>query len=133
MSAIATQSHESSAAIEKSALQGFTYGNTGEADCRQILRDWFPRLHDEQRVLLQMRMMAHGRLWMPQHQLADFFETQHVFVKPVYAAMYFPGTALMYLPAIWLQLPTWLPPVLTSAVCVGVFWRIMAVVDIFLK
>src|SRR5688500_12800871 len=70
-------------------------------------RDFFPRFHDEHAYMLQAQMLARGRLWMPQHELADFFETFHIFVKPVYAPIYFPGAALMHVPAVWLALPYW--------------------------
>ena len=57
-------------------------------------------------------MLARGRLWMPAHELADFFESFHIFVRPVYASIYFPGTALMYVPMVWLKLPFWALPVM---------------------
>jgi hypothetical protein len=53
-------------------------------------RDLFPKTHDESSYLLGMQMLAHGRLWMPKHPLADFFETFYVIVDPVYASKYFP-------------------------------------------
>src|SRR4051794_16182949 len=37
-------------------------------------RGLFPTLHDEFMYLLQARMLARGRLWMPAHPLADFFD-----------------------------------------------------------
>jgi hypothetical protein len=88
-------------------------------------RDFIPKFHDEHMYLLQMQMLARGRLWMPQHPLADFFETTHVLVKPVYAAIYFPGTALMYVPAVWAGLPTWLPPAIVSGAAVGLLYRVV--------
>src|SRR5258705_9444821 len=65
-------------------------------------RGLFPTLHDEFMYLLQARMLARGRLWMPAHPLADFFDCFNVIVRPVYAAEYFPGTALIYVPGVWL-------------------------------
>ena len=65
-------------------------------------RDLFPKTHDEGSYLLGMRMLATGRLWMPRHELADFFDTFYVLNEPVYASLYFPGTALMYVPAVLL-------------------------------
>ncbi|HTL28975.1 MAG TPA: hypothetical protein VL282_07140, partial [Tepidisphaeraceae bacterium] len=50
-------------------------------------------LHDEFMFRLQSQMLAHGRLWMPEHTLADFFETFYVINRPVTAAIYYPGTA----------------------------------------
>jgi hypothetical protein len=89
-------------------------------------REFFPKWHDEQMLILQTRLLAHGRLWMPEHPLADFFEASYLFVKPVYAGIYFPGTALLYVPVIWLGLPLWIPPVLASGAAVGVLWLVVA-------
>src|SRR4051794_17484608 len=50
-----------------------------------------PHIHDESSYLIQTRMLLHGRLWMPQHPLADFFDSFHILVRPVYASKYFPG------------------------------------------
>ena len=88
-------------------------------------RDMVPKFHDEFMHLLQMRMLAAGRLWMPQHPLADFFETFHVLVKPVYASIYFPGTALLYVPTIWFHLPFWFGPLMAAAVSVALFYTIV--------
>lgn len=88
-------------------------------------RDLFPKTHDESSYLLGMQMLAHGRLWMPKHPLADFFETFYVIVDPVYASKYFPGTALMYVPTIWLHWPTWVLPVVASGAIVGLLYRII--------
>jgi hypothetical protein len=88
-------------------------------------RDLFPKTHDEGSYLLGMQMLAHGRLWMPKHPLADFFETFYVIVDPVYASKYFPGTALMYAPTIWLHWPTWVLPVVASGAIVGLLYRII--------
>jgi 4-amino-4-deoxy-L-arabinose transferase-like glycosyltransferase len=90
-------------------------------------RDFFPKSHDEQSYLLQMRMLAEGNLWMAPHPLADHFETFHVLVEPVYASVYFPGTALMYFPGVLLEgigWPVWLLPVIASAACVGLLYTI---------
>jgi hypothetical protein len=82
-------------------------------------RLFFPILHDEFMYLLQARMLAQGRLWMPAHPMADFFETFFVIVRPVYASVYFPGTALINVPGIWLHLPEWLIPLIVSATAAG--------------
>src|SRR5207249_2836245 len=68
---------------------------------------------------------ARGRLWMPPHPLADFFETFFVLTRPVYAPIYFPGTALMYVPTVWLKLPYWLMPAVVSGATVGLFYHIV--------
>ena len=72
---------------------------------RQQGIDFFPRIHDESSYLIQTRMLLHGRLWEPQHPLADFFESFHILLKPVYASKYFPGAALLYAPGLALGLP----------------------------
>ena len=87
-------------------------------------RDFFPKFHDEHMHLLQMRMLAHGRLWMPPHELADHFDTFHVLVQPVYASIYFPGTALIHVPSVWLNLPTWVTPLLLAGATVGLMYRV---------
>src|SRR5207249_3307298 len=38
-------------------------------------RDFFPKTQDDQSYVLQMRMLSHGRLWMPAHPLGDFFDS----------------------------------------------------------
>jgi len=93
-------------------------------------RDLFAKTHDDQSYLIQMQMLARFRLWMPQHPLADFFDTFYVIGKPVYASLYFPGAAMLYVPTIWLDLPTWLMPACAAGACVGLLYRIIAeVVD----
>lgn len=89
-------------------------------------RPMFPIWHDEQSYLIQARMLGQGRLWMPQHPLADFFESFYLIVRPVYASMYFPGTALLHVPGAWLGLPTWVVPVLTAGAVTGLVYRIVA-------
>src|SRR2546430_2752892 len=41
-------------------------------------RELWPRSHDEQAYLIQMQMLARGRLWMPPHPLGEFFDTYFV-------------------------------------------------------
>jgi hypothetical protein len=88
-------------------------------------RDFYPSMHDEHSYALQMRMLAEGRLWMPEHPLADFFESFHILVRPVYAAIYFPGTALMYGPGVVLGLPLWVLPALAAGGVVALTYRII--------
>ncbi len=85
-------------------------------------RDFFPKTHDEGAYLLGMQQLAKFRLWYPQHPLADFFDSFYIFVKPVYCSLYFPGTAMLYVPTIWLGLPTWLMPVCVCGVIVGLVY-----------
>ena len=88
-------------------------------------RDLFPKFHDEHMYLLQARMLAHGRLWMPRHPLGEFFESFNVIVKPVYAATYFPGTALFYVPGIWLNAAPWSTSVLIAGLAVAMLYLVM--------
>jgi hypothetical protein len=89
-------------------------------------RAFIPLWHDEQQFLIQTQMLAGGRLWMPAHELADFFDTFYVLVRPVYAAQSFPGAALMNVPAVWLDLPTWLMPLLIASATAAVFYLVLA-------
>lgn len=88
-------------------------------------RDLFPKTHDECSYFLQVQMLAHGRLWMPPHPLADFFDSFYILVRPVYCSIYFPGTALMLAPTVWLHLPPWLMPALVSGAAVGMLYCIV--------
>lgn len=88
-------------------------------------RDLFPRIGDDCSYILGARMMGHGRLWMPQHPLADFFESYYTLVKPVYASIYFPGTALMFAPVEWLHLASWILPVLICGIIVAIVYRLV--------
>src|SRR5438876_5031436 len=40
--------------------------------------DLLPRIHDESSYLIQTRMLLAGRLWEPEHPLADFFDSFHI-------------------------------------------------------
>ena len=107
-----------------------TFGISAAATCYFVFtaflqdRDLFPKTHDEGSYVVGLRMLARGRLWMPQHELADFFDTFYVIVKPVYASLYFPGTALLYAPSDWLQWPTWVMPVVAAGAAVGLVYRV---------
>jgi hypothetical protein len=87
-------------------------------------RDLFPKTHDEYSYLLGMKMLARGRLWMPPHPMADFFESFYILSKPVYASIYFPGTSLTFVPAIWLSLPPWLLPVVVGGASITLLFCI---------
>lgn len=88
-------------------------------------RDLFPKTHDESSYLIQMRMLATGRFCLPRHPLADFFDSFYLLSTPVYASMYFPGTALMFAPALWLHWPLWLLPILVAGTIVGLIYRLI--------
>jgi hypothetical protein len=71
-------------------------------------------------------MLAAGRMWMPAHPAADSFDSPYVIVRPFYASMYFPGTALALVPAVWLGLPWWVTPLVLSAASAGALYRVTA-------
>jgi hypothetical protein len=89
-------------------------------------RDLYPKFHDEFMYLLQSQMLARGRLWMPQHPLAEFFDSFFVITRPVYAAAYFPGTALFYVPGVWLKLAPWLTSVVIAGLIVSILYLVLA-------
>src|SRR5215207_1223369 len=87
-------------------------------------RDFFPKTQDDQAYAIQTQMLARGRLWMSPHPCADFFDSFHVLSQPVYAPAYFPGTALLYIPLVWLGLPLWVGPIIVSGAVVGLMYRL---------
>lgn len=88
-------------------------------------RQFTPIFHDEFAYLLQARMFASGRLWMPAHPLADFFETFYVIVDRVYASQYFPGAALMFAPGALLGPPEWAMPIVIAGLTGGAVFVMM--------
>ncbi len=88
-------------------------------------RDFIPKFHDEYMYLLQARMLASGRLWLPAHELAPFFESFHILVEPVYAATYFPGAAMLYVPGVWLGAPYWVTSAIISGLAVAMLYPVM--------
>lgn len=88
-------------------------------------RTLVPKSHDENSYVIQARILATGRLWMPLHPLADFFESFHMITRPVYAPIYFPGTALMNVPMAWLSLPVFVLPMIFAGAIVGLIYRIV--------
>ena len=88
-------------------------------------RDFFLKIHDEHIYAIQARMLAAGKLWLRPHGAAESFDSPYVLVRPVYGSMYFPGTALALVPAVWLGLPWWVTPLVMSAISVGVLYRVV--------
>ncbi|HVT88315.1 MAG TPA: hypothetical protein VHD56_05650 [Tepidisphaeraceae bacterium] len=82
------------------------------------------KFNDESSYAIGTQMAARFHLWMPQHPAGDFFEAMQLIVHPVYSSMYFPGTAILYAPIIWLHLPWWLLPLLAASACAGLTYRI---------
>jgi hypothetical protein len=88
-------------------------------------RNFQPKWQDEQSYVIQFRMLAHGRLWYPKHELADFFDSFQVIVDPVYASMYFPGAGLWYAPAQLVRLPFWFMSALACGVATALLYLIV--------
>jgi hypothetical protein len=93
---------------------------TAIAEHRQL----FPYIHDEFSYLIQAHQLARDRLWMPAHPLAAFFESFQLFTKPVYASAYFPGTAIIYLPGIWLHWQPFVTSLIVSGAVAGLLYWI---------
>jgi hypothetical protein len=93
-------------------------------------RQFFPYIHDEFSYLIQAHQLAVGRLWMPAHPLAKFFDSFQLFVQPVYASAYFPGTALLYVPGVWLHLAPYVSSLIIAGAVAGlVFWLAAELID----
>ena len=88
-------------------------------------RDFFPKILDEGSYAIQARMLAAGRLWMEPHPAAESFDSAYVLVRPVYASMYFPGTALALVPGAWAGAAWWVTPLLMCAASAGVLYRVV--------
>lgn len=88
----------------------------------------FLKLNDEHAYMIQARMLARGRLWMPPYppDIAPFFDALSMIVDRVYAPMYFPGTALAMVPFVWLRLPFWTMPVLAASIAAGLLYWVFA-------
>jgi 4-amino-4-deoxy-L-arabinose transferase-like glycosyltransferase len=89
-------------------------------------RQFGPVLHDEHCYIIQTRMLAQDRLWMPRHELADFFDSFHLITDRVYASKYGPGTAIFGVPAIWAGLEPWITPLILTSLSVGLFYLMLA-------
>jgi dolichyl-phosphate-mannose-protein mannosyltransferase len=89
-------------------------------------RSFEPHVHDEFVYQIAAHQLATGRLWMPRHPLADFFESMHLVVDRVYAERYYPGTALALAPAVWVGAPIWAAALAWSALAVAMLYRVTA-------
>ncbi len=85
-----------------------------------------PYVHDEFSYLIQAHQFARGHLWFGPHPLAPFFDSFQLFVSPVYASAYFPGTAVLYVPGVWLHLPPWVTSVALAGAVAGLLFRVAA-------
>ncbi|RYG64363.1 hypothetical protein EON77_19835, partial [bacterium] len=114
------------ATVTISLLAAATFYGLAVAQGRPLVPLW----HDSNMHMVQAQLIAHGKLWAAPHLLADHMETFHVFVKPVYAAIHFPGTSMLYAPFLMLGIgPAVFSAVMAGAV-VGLCYRIVTeVVD----
>jgi hypothetical protein len=89
-------------------------------------RDLDMNIQDEFMYLVQSQLIAHGHLWLPAHPMADFFQELFLFHTPVYASMYFPGTALLYATTVWFHIPNWFLSAMVSGAAVAMVYRVFA-------
>jgi hypothetical protein len=89
-------------------------------------RDFDMNIQDEMMYLVQAQLIAHGHLWLPAHPMADFFQELFLFHTPVYASMYFPGTALLYATTVWFHIPNWFLSAMISGAAVAMTYRVLA-------
>lgn len=103
------------------AAAGYFYGTAVEFD-RLLMPVW----HDSYMHMVQARLLTHGKFWAAQHPLADHLETFFVFVKPVYAAIHFPGTSMLYAPLLAMGVPPAVFSALMAGAIVALTYRIVA-------
>ena len=86
----------------------------------------FLKINDEHAYMIQARMLATGRLWMPAYPpaIVPFFDALALINDRVYAPMYFPGTALATVPFVWLHLPFWIMPLLAASASAGMLYSL---------
>ena len=89
-------------------------------------RSFHPAVHDEFSYLVQAHQFARGHGWYAAHPLGPFFDSFQLLVAPVYASAYFPGTALLYVPGVWLGLPPWVTSLAVAAAVAGLLFRAVA-------
>jgi hypothetical protein len=92
------------------------------------MRDFlFLKMNDEHSYMIGARMLARGRLWMPPYPpgVADFFDAISMISDRAYASMYFPGTALVYTPGVWLGVPFWITTIALASLTGGFLYLLM--------
>jgi hypothetical protein len=88
----------------------------------------FLKVNDEHAYMIQARMLAIGRLWMPAYPpaIVPFFDALSLISDRVYASMYFPGTALATVPFLWLHLPFWIMPLIAASISAGLLYSLVS-------
>ncbi|HSV14393.1 MAG TPA: glycosyltransferase family 39 protein, partial [Tepidisphaeraceae bacterium] len=92
---------------------------------KQQGRALYPVVHDEFSYLIGAQMLARGRLWMPPHPLAHFFDSFQLIVDPVYASAYFPGTALLFALPVLAHIPIWLFAAAMAGIIVALLYLLV--------
>jgi hypothetical protein len=87
-------------------------------------RDFGLRYQDEYSYRIQTLMAARGKLWEPAHPLPEFFESFQLIATPVYGSIYFPGTAMLFAPGVWLHLAHWVIPLIAAAGVIALVYAI---------
>ena len=87
--------------------------------CVRDERPMHPHWHDEHAYLVQARMIAAGDFWLPSPPSPDSFDTFHLLVTPAYAVKYPPGTAMAYVPGMWLGIPWYVTTFAIAGVSLG--------------
>jgi hypothetical protein len=88
-------------------------------------RPRYPTVHDEFSYLIGAQQLAGGRLWMPMHPLAKFFDSFQLIVDPVYAPAYFPGTGVWFAVARIAHVPSWIAAAIASGVVLALLYLIV--------
>lgn len=86
-------------------LVSFLFGAGTTAFMGWRVRGLPPLYHDEYSYLFQSWTFLGGRLWLPSHALAPYFDQMHVLNDGVFAGRYFPGSSLYYAPFVALGIP----------------------------
>lgn len=109
-------------ALAVALLSGPLLYGLGAARGRLMLPIW----HDENMYRLQTTFLAHGKFCMPGLPLPEFFDSPYVLVHRVYAPTYFPGTAMLHVPAAGLHLPYWLTPLIIAVISLTLLYLIVS-------
>ncbi|MDB5174503.1 MAG: hypothetical protein JWN51_3276 [Phycisphaerales bacterium] len=84
-----------------------------------------PLWPDEKMHRLQTAFLSHFKFCLPAHPVGEFFEVPYVFVRPVTAPVYFPGTSLLHVPAMWLHLPYVAMPLLIAGLTLALLYLVV--------
>jgi len=80
-----------------------------------------PAQHDEFAYLFLAECLNEGRFAFPSPPLAEYFQTFHILVEPVFASKFLPGQALMLLTGLWFGHPAFGVWIVLGGFVAGVF------------